>query len=147
MPEPPMTSFLTLFIGSFNDPVLMVLIAAAIVSLVLGMLDPAHAETGWIEGAAIMIAVLIVAVVTSGNDYAKELQFRALAKFAQTMESCTVLRDGKPFKLQATSLNCGHAFEARLSRLTSLCPCYLKASSQIRVRPYAPRVSKHNALI
>jgi len=94
MPEPPMTSFLSLFIGSFNDPVLMVLIAAAIVSLVLGMLDPAHAETGWIEGAAIMIAVLIVAVVTAGNDYAKELQFRALAKFAQTMESCTVLRDG-----------------------------------------------------
>jgi hypothetical protein len=39
---------------------------------------------------AIMAAVLIVAVVTAGNDYAKELQFRALAKFAATMESCTV---------------------------------------------------------
>mmetsp|Transcript_3446 Transcript_3446/g.8007 ORF Transcript_3446/g.8007 Transcript_3446/m.8007 type:complete len:1159 (-) Transcript_3446:319-3795(-) len=96
MPEPPMTWFIELFIASFNDPVLMVLIAASIVSLILGLFGP-HAESepyGWIEGAAIMVAVLIVAVVTAGNDYAKELQFRALSKFAQTMESCTVIRDG-----------------------------------------------------
>ena len=90
-----MTSFIELFIGSFNDPVLMVLIAAAVVSFVLGIWGPGDDhENGWIEGVAIMAAVLIVAVVTASNDYAKELQFRALAKFAQTMESCTVIRDG-----------------------------------------------------
>jgi len=96
MPEMPMKSFCELFIASFNDFVLMILIAAAIISLVLGLFGPGHEQDphAWIEGAAIMVAVFIVALVTAGNDYAKELQFRALAKFAQTMESCVVIRDG-----------------------------------------------------
>jgi len=95
-PEPPMKYFIVLFIESFNDPVLMVLIAAAVVSLLLGLFGPtaAHEEHGWIEGVAIMAAVLIVAVVTAGNDYAKELQFRALTKSASELESCVVIRDG-----------------------------------------------------
>lgn len=33
---------------------------------------------GWIEGVAILTAVLIVAVVTATNDYTKEQQFRKL---------------------------------------------------------------------
>ena len=56
----------------FNDPVLLVLIAASIVA------DPRlfgpRAEDepyGWIEAAAIMIAVFVVAIVTAGNDYSK----------------------------------------------------------------------------
>ena len=35
-------------------------------------------RNGWIEGAAIIVAVLVVAGVTSGNDYSKEQQFRKL---------------------------------------------------------------------
>lgn len=35
--------------------------------------------TGWIEGAAILFAVLLVAVVTATNDYRKESQFRKLS--------------------------------------------------------------------
>jgi hypothetical protein len=34
---------------------------------------------GWVEGVAIIVAVLIVAVVTATNDYTKEQQFRALS--------------------------------------------------------------------
>lgn len=37
--------------------------------------DPAK---GWVEGVAILCAVLIVAVVTATNDYSKDKQFRAL---------------------------------------------------------------------
>lgn len=37
--------------------------------------DPAN---GWIEGVAILCAVLVVAVVTATNDYSKDKQFRAL---------------------------------------------------------------------
>jgi magnesium-transporting ATPase (P-type) len=110
MPEAPMKYFIVLFIESFNDPVLLVLIAASIVSLILGLFGP-HAEDepyGWIEGAAIMIAVFVVAIVTAGNDYSKELQFRALAKFAATLESCAVLRDGGTRKvLNPTELVAG----------------------------------------
>jgi len=34
---------------------------------------------GWVEGVAIIAAVLIVAVVTATNDFSKEQQFRALS--------------------------------------------------------------------
>ena len=37
-------------------------------------------STGWIEGVAIMIAVLIVVMVTAVNDKQKENQFRELQK-------------------------------------------------------------------
>lgn len=57
--------------------------------------DPAK---GWIEGVAILCAVLVVAVVTATNDYSKDEQFRALnavkddvtvqaSKFTQTVSS------------------------------------------------------------
>lgn len=35
---------------------------------------------GWVEGVAILTAVLAVATVTATNDYSKEQQFRALNK-------------------------------------------------------------------
>lgn len=43
---------------------------------------------------AILIAVLIVALVTAGNDYSKELQFRALEKTSEEGNRSMVLRDG-----------------------------------------------------
>jgi magnesium-transporting ATPase (P-type) len=45
-------------------------------------------------GTAILVAVLLVALVTSGNNYTKELQFRALEKSSQRDERCSVLRNG-----------------------------------------------------
>lgn len=51
-------------------------------------------EQGWIDGVAILIAVLIVALVTAGNDYSKELQFRALEKTSEEGHRAMVLRDG-----------------------------------------------------
>lgn len=35
-----------------------------------------HEENGWIEGAAILIAVFLVAFVTASNDYSKQLMFQ-----------------------------------------------------------------------
>ena len=35
-------------------------------------------KKGWVEGVAILTAVLAVATVTASNDYSKEQQFRAL---------------------------------------------------------------------
>ena len=48
-----------------------------------------HAEeNGWIEGAAILAAVAIVTLVTAGNDYSKEVQFRQLSELADAGEVC-----------------------------------------------------------
>jgi Ca2+ transporting ATPase len=40
------------------------------------------AATGWIEGFAIIVAIVVVVLVTAGNDYSKERQFRALSAVA-----------------------------------------------------------------
>lgn len=64
-PEPPMKGFLVLFIETFDDTVLQILMVAAMVSLVVGYIeDP---EKGWIEGVAIWIAVLLVSTITAVN--------------------------------------------------------------------------------
>ena len=40
------------------------------------------AVTGWIEGFAIVVAIVVVVFVTAGNDYSKERQFRSLSAVA-----------------------------------------------------------------
>lgn len=104
-PESPMKSFFQLFCESFEDVIIMILIAASVVSLVVGMIE--HPETGWIEGTAILVAVFIVAMVTAGNNYTKELQFRALEKSSQIDERCSVLRNKKVSRINPSELVVG----------------------------------------
>jgi len=104
-PEKPMTTFLQYFIESFNDLTLIILIAAAVVSLVVGSYeDP---DKGWIEGCAILLAVFLVANVTAINDYQKELQFRNLEKNSEAMERCSVIRNGKTVRVSPDLLVVG----------------------------------------
>lgn len=105
-PESPMRGFLELFFEAFQDTTLMILIAAAIVSLIIGIVEHGAAE-GWIEGGAILIAVFLVASVTAGNDYSKELQFRALEKSSQGDERCSVIRDSQIERINPKDLVVG----------------------------------------
>lgn len=90
-PEPESQTWLQMFLESFTDATLIVLIVAAVVSLIVGMIeDPAK---GWIEGAAILFAVLLVAVVTATNNYNKESQFRKLNAVKDDVK-VGVLRNG-----------------------------------------------------
>jgi len=59
----------------FEDPVLRILLVATFVSLVVGIITDGI-ETGWYESAAIFIAVGIIVVVTTANNYMKEVKFR-----------------------------------------------------------------------
>ena len=104
-PESPMVGFFELFFEAFKDTTLMILIAAAVVSLVIGIVE--HGADGWIEGGAILIAVFLVAGVTAGNDYTKELQFRALEKSSQNDERCSVIRQGEIERINPSELVIG----------------------------------------
>ena len=64
------------------------------------MEDPAK---GWIEGAAILFAVLIVAVVTATNNFEKESQFRKLNAVKDDVK-VGVLRNGKATMLDVKKL-------------------------------------------
>ncbi|WFD29752.1 P-type Ca(2+) transporter [Malassezia sp. CBS 17886] len=98
LPERKSKSLLLLMWLALQDKVLILLIVAAVVSLALGLyvdLSPPpefapceHPPPGqtmciqqpldWVEGVAIMVAVVIVDLVGSLNDWQKERQFRAL---------------------------------------------------------------------
>lgn len=106
-PESPMEGFFALLFAAFQDPTLLILIAAAIVSLALGLADPAHGDEGWIEGGAILIAVFVVANVSAFNDYTKELQFRALEASSQQDERTSVIRDGGTQRVNPVDLVVG----------------------------------------
>ena len=90
--------------GSFNDATLIVLIVAAVVSFAVGIIeDPAK---GWIEGAAILFAVLLVAVVTATNDYNKESQFRKLNAVKDDIK-IGVMRNGEAVTIDVKDLVVG----------------------------------------
>ena len=75
-PEPVSETWFELFFCSFADETTIVLIIAAIISFVIGLYeDPLK---GWIEGAAILLSIIVVACVTATNDYNKAIQFKKL---------------------------------------------------------------------
>ena len=52
---------------------LKILLVAAFISIIISMsFEKDHRETAWIEGAAILIAVLVVSLVTAWNDLKME---------------------------------------------------------------------------
>ena len=57
----------------------MILVVSAFISLVIALAVPSEDKsTGWIEGAAILLAVLVVATVTATNDKLQDNQFRKM---------------------------------------------------------------------
>ena len=71
---------------------LKILCVAAVVSLVLGIATEGW-EKGWLEGTSILVAVVIIVSVTSGNNYIKEQQFQKLNEVA-TQKNVDVRRGG-----------------------------------------------------
>ncbi|CAL9732130.1 calcium-transporting ATPase 2 [Monosporozyma unispora] len=95
-----------LIIEALQDKTMMLLSAAAIVSLALGLYEyffqpPEYDPEGnkinkvdWIEGVAIMMAVVVVVLVGAINDYQKELQFVKLNEKKENRK-IIVVRKGK----------------------------------------------------
>ncbi|KAG1872060.1 Ca-transporting ATPase [Suillus tomentosus] len=85
LPQRTSKSLLALMWLALQDKVLVLLSIAAVVSLALGLFQDfgtpqttGEPPVDWVEGVAIMIAVLIVVVIGSINDWQKERQFKVL---------------------------------------------------------------------
>ncbi|KAF9234120.1 hypothetical protein BU15DRAFT_65976 [Melanogaster broomeanus] len=85
LPQRSMRSLLGLMWLALKDKVLVLLSIAAVVSLALGLFQdfgtprtPGEPPVDWVEGVAIMIAILILVVVGSLNDWQKERRFKVL---------------------------------------------------------------------
>ncbi|KAG7393121.1 hypothetical protein PHYPSEUDO_012457 [Phytophthora pseudosyringae] len=88
-------SLLELMWEAFQDVTIIVLTVSGILSVILAITVGDHPDTGWIEGACIIFAVLVVTMVTAINDYQKEAQFRALNAVKED-EKIKVIRNGVP---------------------------------------------------
>ncbi|KAI5810117.1 hypothetical protein DFH27DRAFT_606546 [Peziza echinospora] len=87
LPEKQAKTIWTLMWIAFNDKILILLSFAAAISLALGLYqtfgvkhEDGAAKVEWVEGVAIIVAILIVVMVGAGNDWQKERQFVKLNK-------------------------------------------------------------------
>lgn len=106
-PKPP-KSFLQLVWEAVQDVTLIILLVAALISLGLSFYqgdqtqshgDDSEKEAGWIEGVAILIAVLVVVLVTAFNDWQKEKQFRGLQAKIEHDHQFSVMRGGEVIQI------------------------------------------------
>ena len=119
-PKPP-KSFFKLAFEAVQDTTLIMLIVCAIISISLSFYHPpeekADEEYGlnkskeanleWVEGAAIMIAVVVVVFVTAFNDWRKERQFRGLQDRIESDHMASVVRQGKIVQINVKNLVVG----------------------------------------
>mmetsp|Transcript_15528 Transcript_15528/g.25579 ORF Transcript_15528/g.25579 Transcript_15528/m.25579 type:complete len:1046 (-) Transcript_15528:613-3750(-) len=125
-PEPPAKSFFKLLWDALQDTTLRILQVASIVSIILGIFfhdegnetvcktsSTSHEEDiphsgvpGWVDGAAILVAVLISALVSAVNDYTKERQFRSLNS-VKNNRRVNVVRAGQKLQISIYDLVVG----------------------------------------
>uniref|UniRef100_A0AC35U6U0 Calcium-transporting ATPase n=1 Tax=Rhabditophanes sp. KR3021 TaxID=114890 RepID=A0AC35U6U0_9BILA len=105
IPPAPSKPFWKLIVEALQDITLVILLLAAIFSLGLSFYKPpaeptvggdsSEQEASWIEGVAILIAVVVVVLVTALNDWSKEKQFRGLQSKIETEHKFSVIRGGQ----------------------------------------------------
>ncbi|XP_062404017.1 plasma membrane calcium-transporting ATPase 4 [Sardina pilchardus] len=123
-PKKPKT-FLQLVWEALQDVTLIILEVAAIISLGLsfyrppdaerehcgkaagGVEDEGEADAGWIEGAAILLSVCVVVLVTAFNDWSKEKQFRGLQSRIEQEQRFTVVRGGQVIQILVADIIVG----------------------------------------
>jgi len=113
LPEKKGKSLLQLMWITYNDKVLILLSVAAVVSLAIGLYqtfgqehEAGQPQVEWIEGVAIIVAIAIVVIVGSLNDYQKERQFAKLNKKKQD-RVVRVVRSGKTIELSVFDILVG----------------------------------------
>ncbi|KAF2976908.1 hypothetical protein EK904_005380 [Melospiza melodia maxima] len=72
-----------------------------------GAEDEGEAEAGWIEGAAILLSVICVVLVTAFNDWSKEKQFRGLQSRIEQEQKFTVVRGGQVIQIPVAEIVVG----------------------------------------
>uniref|UniRef100_A0A8C7ZFL6 Calcium-transporting ATPase n=1 Tax=Oryzias sinensis TaxID=183150 RepID=A0A8C7ZFL6_9TELE len=133
-PKKPKT-FLQLVWEALQDVTLIILEVAAIVSLGLsfyrppeaerencgkaagGVEDEHESEAGWIEGAAILLSVICVVLVTAFNDWSKEKQFRGLQSRIEQEQKFTVVRGGQVIQIPVAEIVVGDVAQIKYGDL------------------------------
>ncbi|KAI8098698.1 PMCA-type calcium-translocating P-type ATPase [Halteromyces radiatus] len=117
LPEMDSNSLLQLMWIAFQDKTLILLTISAMISFIVGIYEDMTTVdldnngnpipgVKWVEGVAILVAVLLVVVVGSVNDYQKEEQFRKL-NAKKDDRHVSAIRSGQPCFLSIYDIQVG----------------------------------------
>ena len=81
--------------------------------------DEGEGDTGWIEGAAILLSVVCVVLVTAFNDWSKEKQFRGLQSRIEQEQRFTVVRKGNVIQIPVADMVVGDMAQIKYGKETS----------------------------
>uniref|UniRef100_A0AAV2IWS8 P-type Ca(2+) transporter n=1 Tax=Knipowitschia caucasica TaxID=637954 RepID=A0AAV2IWS8_KNICA len=82
-----------------------------------GVEDETESEAGWIEGAAILLSVVCVVLVTAFNDWSKEKQFRGLQNRIEQEQKFTVVRGGQVIQIPVAEIVVGDIAQVKYGDL------------------------------
>ena len=69
--------------------------------------DASESDASWIEGVAVLAAVVVVVVVTAFNDWKKDRQFRGLKSKIEGNNKFNVIRKGKVVQVLVSDIVVG----------------------------------------
>ena len=79
--------------------------------------DESENEAGWIEGVAILVAVIVVVLVTSFNDWRKERQFRGLQSKIEHEHKFATLRGSEVVQIPVGDIVVGDICQVKYGQL------------------------------
>lgn len=83
------------------------------------MEEEGESEAGWIEGAAILLSVVCVVLVTAFNDWSKEKQFRGLQSRIEQEQKFTVVRGGQMIQIKVSEIVVGDIAQVKYGERTT----------------------------
>ena len=108
MPPPKTYSFFRFIWIALRDRMVLFLLGAAVVSLGTGLYQTFNGEANaWLEALAIIVAILVIVLVNSINDYRKQARFKMLEDESKSRRHVKVLRDGVPKQIPNDQLVVG----------------------------------------
>ncbi|KAA6400096.1 MAG: putative Calcium-transporting ATPase 4, plasma membrane-type [Streblomastix strix] len=116
MIKPQGKSFLRLWLESFKDTTLIILIILAIISLIISIAVEKGKNLSFLDGTAILITVLIVTLVSSINTWSQERQFEKLNE-RQKDRIIIVTRNGQPLQISIFDLLVGDIFSIQTGEI------------------------------
>jgi len=118
---PPMPSYVLLVWDGLHDVTILMLIAAAVVSLVLSLVFESGDAAGWIEGVAILGTVLVVLNVQAWTDYRTAATFRRQQLDLENGKEVYVLRGGVLLKRHPRELVVGDIIRVAVGDIVAVC--------------------------
>ncbi|KAF7553258.1 hypothetical protein G7Z17_g3782 [Cylindrodendrum hubeiense] len=135
LPDKKTKSLLEIAWTTYNDKVLILLTIAAVVSLALGLYqtfggdhEEGEPRVEWVEGVAIIVAIVIVVLTGTLNDWHMQRQFSRLTKKTSD-RTVNVIRSGKSQEISVLDILVGDVMHLATGDIVPVDGIFIEGSS------------------